>query len=157
VSDEKRVDEDWKKRAEEEKEKLLEESRKAQAGAPAATDGASAGEPGGSIEEGDPAAPGETVADPRFRNLIYNLAAQAMMGMGQAEDPHTGQRGLDLNLARESIEVLGMIETKTKGNLAGDEETLLGELLRQLRLSYAQVVHAQKEQASQPPPEASGG
>lgn len=156
MSDEKRVDEDWKKRAEEEKENLLASSRKTEEEGAKASSSA-AGDV--SSESGDGESPEGAEAnpvDPRFQNLIYNLAAQAMMGLGQTEDPHSGQRRIDLDLARESIEVLGMLEKKTSGNLAQDEATLMAELLRQLRMSYAQMAQAQQQQASQPPPEASG-
>ena len=156
MNEEKRIDEDWKKRAEEEKEKLLASSRKDETTKEDAASAPSGNSASAGDAEDTPEGAGENTSDPRFQNLIYNLAAQAMMGLGQTEDPHTGQRRLDLDLARESIEVLGMLEKKTRGNLSQDEATLMAELLRQLRMSYAQVAQAQQQQANQPPPEASG-
>jgi len=124
----KRVDEDWKRRAQAEKEV---DAQKV-AGAPAA-----AAAPG--------AAPRADVkANPMFRGLIESLASQALLYMGAMRDPMTGQAHQDLNQAQTMIDMLGMIEEKTKGNLAKEEAEMLKEVLDEVRMHFVRI--------TQPPP-----
>jgi len=149
----KRIDSDWKRRAAEEKEKIAQllggAAPAAQPPAPAApaSKGATRSAPSaGSAASGAPSAPPAGPAasaaktDPIFVRLVSTLGGQAMMALGLAEDPHTGERFLDLDLARQSIDMLSAIEAKTRGNLSGEEDGLLGDVLHQLRITYAQRV-----------------
>jgi hypothetical protein len=52
------------------------------------------------------------------------------------EDPGSGQKVKNLPLAKQTIDILGMLEEKTRGNLSGDEENLLKSMLHDLRLMY---------------------
>jgi len=60
------------------------------------------------------------------------------MHLGEAPSPETGKLEQDLALARQTIDLLGMLEEKTRGNLAGDEERLIGQILYDLRMRYVE-------------------
>lgn len=68
-----------------------------------------------------------------FSMFIVSLRTSAMMHLGQGAD---GGRDLDLALARQEIDLLGLFEEKTRGNLSGDEERLLSQILFDLRTKF---------------------
>jgi hypothetical protein len=78
-----------------------------------------------------------TEANPLFVELIFQLQGAAWIHMGKVANPATGKIDRDLDMARGAIDMLGMIEAKTRGNLVADEEHLLRELLTQVRLNFA--------------------
>jgi hypothetical protein len=55
------------------------------------------------------------------------------------EDPATRKKVKSLSLAKQTIDILGMLEEKTQGNLSTDEENLLENILHELRLMYVRV------------------
>jgi hypothetical protein len=61
------------------------------------------------------------------------------MDLGQAPHPETGSVEKTLPLARQTIDLLSMLEEKTKGNLSGDEERLLTQILFDLRMRYVEL------------------
>jgi len=67
------------------------------------------------------------------------MATQALFAMGAVPDPRTGQRITHLDLARHHIDMLTVIERKTKGNLSEEEEKLLVATLYELRNTYIQI------------------
>ena len=69
-----------------------------------------------------------------FNIIVLSLSTQAMMQMG--EGPEAGSVPVNLPMARQTIDMLGILETKTKGNLTGEEERLLQQVLVDLRLRY---------------------
>jgi hypothetical protein len=71
-----------------------------------------------------------------FASFLISLGTQAFMHLGDIPNPLTQQREKDLAAAKQMIDLLGMLETKTKGNLTPDEERLLQQLLLDLRLRY---------------------
>lgn len=71
-----------------------------------------------------------------FSTLILSLASTALVGMGEAPDPITGKVYTDLSLAQHNIDILDLLQQKTKGNLTSEENALLGNLLCDLRLKY---------------------
>ncbi len=75
--------------------------------------------------------------NPMFLQLVLSLQASAMQQMGKVVSSLTGKVERDLNMARNSIDLLGMFEEKTKGNLSEEEEKILGHVLYELRLNYA--------------------
>ena len=93
-----------------------------------------------------PAAPApETPApkpDRNFQLLIDLLARNAAALLGGIPDPATGQAYLDLEGAREMIDILDTLREKTRGNLAPEEERLLAEILGSLKLSYMEISKA---------------
>ncbi|MBI5267380.1 MAG: DUF1844 domain-containing protein [candidate division Zixibacteria bacterium] len=75
-------------------------------------------------------------ADMQFIQLTLSLQAGAMVQMGKIASPVTGKIERDLTQARATIDLLEMLHRKTKGNLSGDEQTLLDRILYELRLNY---------------------
>ena len=68
-----------------------------------------------------------------FNIFVLSLNASALMHLGDAQEPGAA----DLPLARQTIDILAMIEEKTRGNLSGEEERLLHQILFDLRMRYA--------------------
>ncbi len=71
-----------------------------------------------------------------FTTFIFSLGSSALMHMGDAPHPETGAVAKDLALAKESIDLLAMLQEKTKGNLTAEEDRFLGALLYDLRLRF---------------------
>lgn len=80
--------------------------------------------------------------DRNFQMLIDLLARNAAALLGGIPDPGTGQSYLDLEGAREMIDMLDTLRTKTRGNLAPEEDRLLSEVLGSLKLSYMEISKA---------------
>lgn len=77
-----------------------------------------------------------------FQTFLISLASSALVHLGEVENPETGTRGKDLVLAKHTLEVLSMLEQKTRGNRTEQEEKLLGSLLYDLRLRYVEASKA---------------
>jgi hypothetical protein len=89
----------------------------------------------------------ENKIDPHFMQLVMSMQAGAMQQMGKMASPVSGKVERDLNMAKYSIDILGMIQTKTKGNLTDEEDKLLGHVLYELRMNY--VDELKKEQSGE--------
>lgn len=83
-----------------------------------------------------------------FISLIMSLASNAAASLGMMPHPVTGETGVDLKTAKHWIDVLGMLEKKTKGNLDPQEDQMLEGLLADLRMQYVSF------SGSPPPPPA---
>ena len=85
----------------------------------------------------------EYQADPgemNFSSFVMSLATQALMQLGEIKPPPGMNIEIDKGAARQSIDILGMIEVKTKNNLDKEEAHLLEQILHNLRLSYVKAV-----------------
>ena len=71
-----------------------------------------------------------------FATFIFSLNSSALVHLGVIEDPATQKKMKSLPLAKQTIDILGMLEEKTQGNLSTDEENLLKNILHDLRLMY---------------------
>lgn len=71
-----------------------------------------------------------------FRAFVAQQQYGAMIYMGKFVHPGTGQLERNLDAARFTIDLLGMLDEKTRGNLTKDEETFLRQVLTTLRLNY---------------------
>ena len=71
--------------------------------------------------------------------LVTNFATQALVSLGRIADPTGEQRPVDLEMARYAIDMLGVLEEKTKGNLEQAEEQLLSTTLHDLRMTFLSV------------------
>jgi hypothetical protein len=71
-----------------------------------------------------------------FATFVVSLNASALLHLGAIEDPSTGKTEKDLPMAKQTIDILSMLEQKTAGNLAKDEENLLKNILYDLRIIY---------------------
>ncbi|MCK4373293.1 MAG: DUF1844 domain-containing protein [candidate division Zixibacteria bacterium] len=78
----------------------------------------------------------EETLNPLFFQLVVSLQGGAMHQMGKIASPLTGKVERDLDMAKSSIDLLGMIKDKTEGNLTDEEKKLLDHILYELRLNY---------------------
>jgi hypothetical protein len=74
-----------------------------------------------------------------FATFVLSLGSSALMHLGEVERPGTGTTEKNLPMAKHSIDILSMLEGKTKGNLTGAEAQLLENLLFDLRLRYVEA------------------
>src|SRR5712691_2314997 len=80
---------------------------------------------------------GDPLDDPTsFLSLIMSLASNAASSLGMMPHPVTGESGVDLKTAKHWIDVLGMLEQKTHGNLDEQEAQVVDSLLADLRMQY---------------------
>ena len=74
-----------------------------------------------------------------FSAIVLSFASSALFHLGLVPDPETGQPGQrSLPLAQHSIDLLELLQLKTRGNLSGDEMKLLTNLLTELRVRYVE-------------------
>jgi hypothetical protein len=71
-----------------------------------------------------------------FPTFIFSLNSSALVHLGVIEDPATNQKNKNIPMAKQTIDILGMIEEKTKGNLTDDEANMLQHILYELRMIY---------------------
>jgi hypothetical protein len=121
------VDDDWKAQAQAEKKRLADQDKQAKAGG-----------------EGQGARRGQ-MPEANFETLISTMATQAMFAMGLIPDPASGQRMQHLDLARHHIDMLTVLEDKTKGNLSEEESAMLSQTAYELRQQYIQISAAARQ------------
>ncbi len=83
-----------------------------------------------------------------FANFIMSIASNAASSLGMMEHPVTHKREVDLELAKHWIDILGMLQRKTNGNLAPQEEKILESLLADLRMQYVSLTSSASPKAS---------
>ncbi len=71
-----------------------------------------------------------------FATFIFSLNSSALVHLGVIEEPGTGKKVKHLPLAKQTIDILGVLEEKTRGNLTEDEDHLLRNILHDLRIMY---------------------
>jgi hypothetical protein len=74
-----------------------------------------------------------------FPTFIFSMNSSALMQLGIIEDPASGKMTKNLPLAKQTIDILGMIEEKTRGNLTEDEKNMLKNILYDLRMIYVKM------------------
>ena len=80
-----------------------------------------------------------------FSGFILSLATTAAVHFGDIADPNTGERAEpNLPAAAQMIELITMLQERTKGNLIEPEERLVDDLLYELRLRYVQAQQGEK-------------
>jgi Domain of unknown function (DUF1844) len=87
-------------------------------------------------------------AIPAFAALVELVARNALALLGGVADPRTGQPFLDLEGARELIDVLDALREKTRGNLAPEEEQMLLDVIGSLKMSFLEMSRAAAGAAS---------
>lgn len=75
-----------------------------------------------------------------FSSFIISLSSSAFVHLGDIPDPATGQIKKDLALAKQTIDLLGLLREKTRNNLSEEEEQLFDHLLYDLRMRYVKEV-----------------
>jgi hypothetical protein len=74
-----------------------------------------------------------------FINFLMSIASNAAAALGMMEHPVTGERRVDPELAKHWIDILGMLQQKTQGNLAPQEQQIFEGLLSDLRMQYVSI------------------
>jgi len=83
-----------------------------------------------------------TLGVPRFLDLVQSLQMGAMAGLGMLQGPDGKRPPVDLPGAKDAIDLLGILQEKTKGNLTKEEEEVLREGLYHLRMGYMAMINA---------------
>jgi hypothetical protein len=71
-----------------------------------------------------------------FSTFVLSLSSSALVHLGEAPDPSTGRVDVQPHLAKQVIDILGMLQHKTKEGLTDEEQKLLCEMLYTLRMKY---------------------
>ena len=71
-----------------------------------------------------------------FATFVLSLNSEALLHLGMIGNPTTGRQAKNLPLAKYTIDILGMLEEKTRGNLTDEEAAMLKNLLYDLRMIY---------------------
>lgn len=74
-----------------------------------------------------------------FSNFVMGLASATLIELGVIDDPITKKRRVQREMAKQHIDILTMLQEKTKGNLSDDERDLLVRVLNDLRLAFARA------------------
>lgn len=127
------VDDDWKSQARAEKQK-------------AAADAAKKAEEKAASPAGGAPKPGEQLG---FTDLVRMLATQALMYLGAYPDPQTGKAMVALDVAKLHIDLLDVLEQKTKNNLSDEEDKLLTSMLHELRIQFVEVSKAVQQASAE--------
>ena len=77
-----------------------------------------------------------------FASFMMSIASNAASSLGMMEHPVTGKREVDLELGKHWIDVLGMLQQKTRGNLLPQEQQILEGLLADLRMQYVSLTRS---------------
>ncbi len=80
-----------------------------------------------------------------FVSFIMSIASNAASALGMMEHPVTHQREVDVELGKHWIDVLGMLQKKTAGNLTPQEQRMLEGLLHDLRMQYVSLVNSPQQ------------
>jgi len=79
-----------------------------------------------------------------FASFVFSLSTSALMLMGEQLDPRQGKIPVNLPQAKEIIDILSVLEAKTKGNLDKDEQGMLTDMLYALRMKYVDLASGKK-------------
>ena len=90
-------------------------------------------------EAGTEEQPNTIPAEINFAAFIFSLGRSAFIHLGEEPDPVSGVKKVSLQLAKETIDIISMLEEKTKGNLAQEEGQLIKNLLYALRMRYIEL------------------
>lgn len=73
-----------------------------------------------------------------FSTFVFSLSSSVVIHLGLAPDPISGEMKRELGLAKQTIDILGMIQEKTRGNLNEEEKSLMEGILYDLRMRYVE-------------------
>lgn len=88
---------------------------------------------------------GHGPVEANFLQFVGGFAVQTLVHLGRMSNPMSGGTARDLPNAKYSIDILAILQEKTKGNLTAEEENYLSNILRDLRLEYVAVLNAEKD------------
>jgi len=84
-------------------------------------------------------APREPMPKIDFSSFILSIYSSGLVQLGKVEDPSSGQKSVNLDMAKHTIDMTAMLQEKTHGNLTADEENLVKALLSELRMAYVEA------------------
>lgn len=123
----KKVDESWKEQASREKETLANRPE-------------SKVSPSSSSDSKYSAPRAEELPTSReFINLLSSLGYQAMMHLGEIPEPSTGQKEVNLEAAKEIIDLLAALQVKTEGRRSPEESQILKQIVPELQMKFSQI------------------
>ncbi|MBW1896237.1 MAG: DUF1844 domain-containing protein [Deltaproteobacteria bacterium] len=71
-----------------------------------------------------------------FSTFVFSISSSVLLHFGEIPDPATGEKKKNLPMAKHSVDILSMLEEKTRGNLTDEEEQLITNILYDLRMRY---------------------
>jgi len=74
-----------------------------------------------------------------FTHFILSLSSSALIQLGEIQDPFTQKSAKNLPSAKQTIDLIGMLKEKTKGNLTPEEEKVIDYVLYDLRMRYVKA------------------
>ena len=125
--EDKKIDSEWKRKAREEKTRAAAERTAAEPKRGVVSTSEASGEGPESRSE---------FPQPNFLVFISTLASQALLALGEIEHPATGKVEIDLHQAKYTIDLLQLLQDKTKGNRTDDESRAIEAYLYDLRMKY---------------------
>jgi Domain of unknown function (DUF1844) len=75
-----------------------------------------------------------------FTTFILSLSSSVLVALGDMPNPETNETLMDLCLAKETIQIIELVQTKTRGNLTEEERGLLNSVLLDLRFKYVNKI-----------------
>jgi hypothetical protein len=90
---------------------------------------------GGGAHESEQALP-----EINFSAFVISVSTQALMHLGEIANPMSGKVEIDVPVAKQMIDILGMLKDKTRGNLNASEDRLIEDILFDLRMKYVEAV-----------------
>ncbi len=81
----------------------------------------------------------EVLPEVDFNSFIFSLSTSVLIQLGEIEDPFTQKPAKNLPLAKQTIDLIGMLKEKTKGNLTPQEERLVENILYDLKMRYVKA------------------
>ncbi len=82
---------------------------------------------------------GTPLPEINFSNFVFSLSTSVLIQLGEIPDPITKESNKDFSAAKQTIDILGMLQEKTKGNLTSDEESLIESILYDLRMRFVKA------------------
>jgi hypothetical protein len=74
-----------------------------------------------------------------FSSFVLSIYSTGLVQLGKVEDPSTGEKMINLDLAQHTIDLIALMEEKTRGNLSEEEDNLLKTLLSEIRLAFVEA------------------
>jgi hypothetical protein len=84
--------------------------------------------------------PASELPEINFSTFVISLSTQALMHLGEIASPMSGKIEVDVPVAKQMIDILAILQDKTRGNLNAGEERLLEDILFDLRMKYVEAV-----------------
>ena len=103
---------------------------------------AAAPNPSAEVQQGEQAhaTAEEELPEINFSAFVISLSTQALMNLGEIANPMSGKVEIDVPVAKQMIDILGMLKDKTRNNLNASEDRLMEDILFDLRMKYVEAV-----------------